>query len=151
MLPLVVTNMVKNNIRSSAFKTHIRIPSRMEHYVGRLMYIFKFLIWPLPFYFPVARIIVVYEVQILLPNISSCAWSLLGQTETLEFEAEKGLLQGHAGRWVAHVPQTWTPQGFPGKHFDRQGEEGAWWVVENFLLESFILAAFHAVRSWCYV
>ena len=35
------------------------------------------------------------------------------QTETSEFGAEKGLLQGHEGEWVTHVPQTpELPKGF---------------------------------------
>ena len=44
-------------------------------------------------------------------------------------------------------PKPRTPQRVSGKHFERQAEEGAWLVVENFLLESFVLAASHVVSS----
>ena len=41
------------------------------------------------------------------------------QTETLEFGAEKGLLQGHARRQVAHVQKPQTPGWFSWRSFYR--------------------------------
>ena len=43
------------------------------------------------------------------------------QTETVEFGAEKGLLQGHARRWVAHAK---LPVGFLQSTFKSQVREG---------------------------
>ena len=42
----------------------------------------------------------------LLPNTSSCAQCTMrpNNTKTSEFGAEKGLLQGHARRWLPHAP-----------------------------------------------
>ena len=44
----------------------------------------------------------------LLPKTSLCAGCTVrpNNSETLESGTEEGLLQGHARRWVAHVPQT---------------------------------------------
>ena len=39
------------------------------------------------------------------------------QTKTSEFGAEKGLLQGHARRWVDCAPKPQIPQRVSAKHF----------------------------------
>ena len=50
---------------------------------------------------------------------SSCAPPTVrpNNTETSEFGAEKGLLQGHAKRWVARAQKVPTPRRVSAKHF----------------------------------
>ena len=55
-------------------------------------------------------------------------------TKTLEFGAQKGLLQGPARRWVAHALKTPTPRELSAKPFYRKGEGGTWLVVADFLV-----------------
>ena len=56
-------------------------------------------------------------------------------TKTLEFGAEKGLLQGHARRWVSYALKTpKTPRKLSAKPFYKKGEGGAWLAVANFLV-----------------
>ena len=55
-----------------------------------------------------------------LPNASSCAWYTGNPKNTAasESEAEKGLLQGQARRWMAHAPQNpKLPEGFQQSTF----------------------------------
>ena len=57
---------------------------------------------------------------ISLPNASSCAWRTGNPNNTAvsEFEAEKGLLQGQARRWMAHAPRhPKLPEGFQQSTF----------------------------------
>ena len=67
-------------------------------------------------------------------------------TKTLEFGAEKGLLQGHARRWVAHaLRSTKLLKTFIKALLKAKGEGGTWLTVANFLVvRSFALE----VRSW---
>ena len=67
-----------------------------------------------------------------------------GQTNcTLEFGAEKGLLQGQARRWVAHAPENpKVSEGFQQSTSKGKVREGVRLVVTNFSVsESFVLAA----------
>ena len=44
----------------------------------------------------------------LCPPFPDSASPTHKQTERLEFGGERGLLQGHAKRWVTHAPKPWT-------------------------------------------
>ena len=52
-------------------------------------------------------------------------------TKTLEFGTEKGLLQGHARRRVAHVLKLPHFGKLSAKPFSRKGEGGVWLFVET--------------------
>ena len=68
------------------------------------------------------------------------------KTKTLEFGREKGLLQGHARRWVAHALRgTKLLKTFSKDLLKAKGKGGTWLTVANFLVvRSFALE----VRSW---
>ena len=58
-------------------------------------------------------------------------------TETLEFGAEKGLLQGHARRRLAHAPQNpELSEGFQQSIFKGQVREGDGRVCDRFMHNS---------------
>jgi len=67
------------------------------------------------------------------------------QTETYDFGAQKGLLQGHSRRMGGSCPpRPHTLLGFQQSIFKGKVRGGLWLVVPNFLVwESFVLAAVH--------
>lgn len=71
-------------------------------------------------------------------------------TKTLESEAKRGWLQGHAKRRVAQAfKKLWTPQRHSAKASYRQGEGGVCLVVAKFLVSDLLfLQLFPWVRSW---
>lgn len=112
--------------------------------LGRLMYIFKFLDLSALFLFSHGKdhggawsANLVAEHKFMCQNRSKAKlkpWSL---------KQRKVCCRAMPGDGWLMSPKPWTPQRVSGKHFERQGEEGAWLVVENFLLASFVLAAAH--------
>ena len=55
-------------------------------------------------------------------------------SKTSEFGAEKGLLQGHSRRQVAHALKTLSHQRLSAKPFYRKYEGGTWLVAANFVV-----------------
>ena len=60
------------------------------------------------------------------------------QTEMSEFGAEKGLLQGHARRQVAHALKTGNSGGFQQSIFKSQVREGGCRVCDHLMHNSLI-------------
>ena len=83
----------------------------------------------------------------LLPKRSLCTQHTVrpNNTEMSEFGAQKGLLQSHIKKLVAHAQKrTELPQRVSTKHFQRQDEGGTWLIAANFLVsESLFLASVH--------
>lgn len=118
--------------------------------LGRLMYIFKFLDLTAPFLFSRGKDHSgVWSADFVAEHKFMCLKHSKAKLKPWSLKQRKVCCRAMPGDGWLMSPKPWTPQRVSGKHFDRQGEEGAWLVVETFMLESFVLAASHVVRSWC--